>query len=208
MDIITEYEIKQLSNRELLSLTLREKPDSPALNELDGYLNNPRELVNCSVEELSRLKGISRQKALQLKASLELGKRIYTAPEQPLPVIKSPQDAADLIMPDMRYLTQEHFRILLLNRKNKLIAIETISIGSLYSAIVEPRECFKPAIKKSAAAMILAHNHPSGDPAPSKEDIEISKKLIEAGELLGISILDHIIIGDDKWVSLKSLGVI
>lgn len=205
---MTEYEMKQLSTRELLSLTLREKPDSEALSVLEDYISNPRELINCSVEELSRIKGISRKKALQLKATLELGKRVYNAPGQALPTVKSPQDAADLIMSDMRYLNQEHFRILLLNRKGKLLSIETISIGGLHSTLVHPRECFKPAIKRSAASIILAHNHPSGDPAPSTDDIELTKRLIEAGELLGISILDHIIIGDDNWVSLRSLGVI
>jgi len=204
--IYTEYEIKQLSTRELLSLTLRENPASETLSVLDDYFSNPRELINCSLEELSQVKGIGQKRAMQLKASLELGRRVYNHPAAELPMVKNPDDLASLIMDEMRYLNQEHFRVVLLNRKNNVLSIETITIGGLCSSIVHPRECFKPAIKKSAASIILVHNHPSGDPTPSQEDINITRRLIEVGDLIGITVLDHLIIGDNRWVSLKSLG--
>jgi DNA repair protein RadC len=111
-------------------------------------------------------------------------------------------------MEDMRYYDREHFKCLYLNRKNQVISLETISIGGLANALVHPREVFKPAVKRSAAAVILIHNHPSGDPTPSKEDINITKRLIESGKLLGIEVLDHIIIGDGRYFSLKAGNVI
>lgn len=201
-----KYEdVKQLSTRELLSLTLREKPESETLSVLSDQFSNPRDLVNCSVEELTE-NGLSARKAVQLKANIELGRRIYSAAPVELTLVKGPDELADLLITNMRYLDREHFRVILLNRKLRILSIETVSIGSLSSSIVHPRECFQPAIRKSAASIILAHNHPSGDPSPSTEDIDITRRLLEAGKILGIDVLDHLIIGDDKWISLKSLG--
>lgn len=198
--------LEQLSNRELLALTLRENPKSPTIDYLSTIAQCPEELIKCTVEELMLMQGIGRKKALQLKASIELGRRIYQAPPKDLITIKGPADMANLLEPQMRYLDREYFREVLLNRKNGVISIETVSVGGLSSSLVHPREVFKPAIRKSAASVILAHNHPSGDPAPSQEDIEVTRRIAEAGSLLGIDVLDHIIIGDGRWISLKSSG--
>lgn len=198
--------LDHLSTQELLSLTLRESPDSPVMNHLNSLLEFPAQLFDCTVEELMDLKGIGKRKALQLKASLELGRRLYQRPPQVQTVINGPADLADVMQIQLRYLDREHFIAVLLNRKNGIISTETISIGGLTSSLVHPREVFKPAIKKSAASIILVHNHPSGDPTPSQEDIQVTKRLQECGQLLGIEILDHIIIGDGRWHSLKSSG--
>jgi len=146
---------------------------------------------------------------VKLLASLELARRLYSsaALDQPI-IIQNPGDAAKLLMAEMRYLDREHFRIILLNTKNHVLAVETISIGSLSSSIVHPRECFSIAIKKKAATIILVHNHPSGNPTPSKEDQDVTKRLVEVGKLIGIDILDHIIIGDGTSVSMKEKGLI
>jgi len=122
--------------------------------------------------------------------------------------IKSPDDVSNLLMEEMRYLNKEMFNILLLNTKHDVIAIENISIGSLNASIVHPREVFNRAIKRSSSAIILAHNHPSGDPKPSGEDINITKRLIEAGTIIGINVLDHIIIGDGVYFSMKEQELI
>lgn len=200
--------LDRLSNQELLALTLRESPESPTMNCLSNFVQCPEELLSCTIEELMIVRGVGKKKALQLKASVELGRRIYQAAFKDTHFIKCPEDIVNLLQSQMRFLDREHFREILLNRKNGILAIETISIGGLSSSLVHPREVFKPAIKKSAASIILVHNHPSGDPSPSNEDIEITKRLAESGTLLGIEILDHIIIGDGRWTSLKSLGLI
>ncbi|NLZ54366.1 MAG: DNA repair protein RadC [Thermoanaerobacteraceae bacterium] len=164
-------------------------------------------VVNSTVEELSKIKGIGVAKAVQIKAAVELGRRISTYSGRKQIVITSPLDVKDLLMEEMRFLEKEHFKTILLNTKNHVISIEDISVGSLNSSIVHPREVFKPAIKRSSASVILVHNHPSGDPTPSKEDIEVTSRLINAGNILGINVLDHIIIGNNSILSLKEQGL-
>src|SRR5208282_4881854 len=119
------------------------------------------------------------------------------------PTVRSPQDVCSFVMEEMCYLDREHFRVIILNTKNQVLALETVSVGGLNSSLVHPREVFKPAVLKSAAAVILIHNHPSGDATPSGEDLEITRRLAEAGKLIGIEVLDHIIIGDHVFTSLK-----
>jgi DNA repair protein RadC len=126
----------------------------------------------------------------------------------PIRRISRPEDAADLLQSFLAGADRENFVVLLLDTKNKVVGINTVSIGTLNSAVVHPREVFKPAILANAASIILAHNHPSGDPAPSKEDVAVSKKLMEAGRLLEIEVLDHIIVGDDCFLSMKQKGLI
>jgi DNA repair protein RadC len=123
-------------------------------------------------------------------------------------VIRSPEDVSNYVMEDMRFLMQEHFDCLYLDTKNNVILRKTIFIGSLNASIVHPREVFKEAFRRSAASIICLHNHPSGDPTPSREDIEVTKRLTESGKVLGIELLDHIIIGDRKFVSLKEQGYV
>ncbi|ADD02111.1 DNA repair protein RadC [Thermoanaerobacter mathranii subsp. mathranii str. A3] len=163
-------------------------------------------IVDSSVEKLASIKGIGIAKAVKLKAAVELGRRMMLSTGSDSFTITSPEDVISLMMDEMRYLTKEYFKVIMLNVKNKVIAIETISIGSLNTSIVHPREVFKAAIERSCSSIILVHNHPSGDPTPSREDIEVTKRLVEGGNILGIKVLDHVIIGDGRGISLKEKG--
>lgn len=153
------------------------------------------------------IKGIGKVKARQIMSALKLA-RFLSAPTNISLIIRSPQDAWQLLSPDMAYLQKEHFVCLFLNTKNHVISRETISIGSLNAAIVHPREVFRAAIKRAAASIICIHNHPSGDPTPSSEDIQLTKRLVEAGAIVGIEVLDHIVIGCDSYCSLKERGLL
>lgn len=201
-----------LSDIELLAIMLRTGTSDMSAIDLATLLlskyENLRNLLQVSVEELSSIKGIGLAKAAQIRAALELGRRVAVAVAGERKSIRSPEDAAALVMEDMRYLDREHFVALLLNVKNQVIARELISIGTLNTSSVHPRELFKPAIRRSAASVILVHNHPSGDPEPSREDLEVTGRLVEAGKILGIEILDHLIIGDNKFISLKEKGFV
>lgn len=196
-----------LSAAELLAIILRiGTREESALELSHRILGEPqglRFLAEVSLEDLCRIKGIGLAKATQIKAAVELGKRLACLGPGIRPLIRSPQEVGTLVMEDMCYLDREHFRVILLNTKNQVLSVETVSIGSLNSSLVHPREVFKQAILRSAAAVILVHNHPSGDPSPSKEDIEITRRLEDAGRLIGIEVLDHIIIGDHIFTSLK-----
>jgi DNA repair protein RadC len=165
-----------------------------------------RLLKDASVDEMMSIKGIGSAKAVQIMAAVELGRRIHRLQYEDRYVIRSPEDAANYVMEDMRFLTQEHFVCLYLNTKNQVLHQQTIFIGSLNASIVHPREVFKEAFRRSAASFICLHNHPSGDPSPSREDIDVTKRLNECGKLIGIELLDHLIIGDQKFISLKEKG--
>jgi DNA repair protein RadC len=160
-------------------------------------------LTDCTPEELSKIEGIGKAKSCQIIAAIELGKRIAQSRSHKSFSIESPNDVADFLMEEMRYLKKEYFKVLFLNSKNQITSTEDTSIGNLNSSIVHPREVFRSAIKKGAAAIIVAHNHPSGNPSPSQNDIDITKRLVEAGTLIGIPVLDHLIIGDGVFISLK-----
>lgn len=201
-----------LSDIDLLAIMLRTGTAKASAMELAaallGRFRDLRALAQATVEELSELKGVGPAKAVQVKAALELGKRLAALPTEERPVIRCPEDVCTLVMEDLRDRDREYFQALLLNTKNQVLARETISIGTLNSSMVHPRELFKMAIRRSAASLILVHNHPSGDPTPSREDISLTKRLIEAGEIIGIDVLDHIVIGDNRFTSLKSKGLI
>lgn len=200
-----------LSNAELIAILLRTGSVSESAVGLAHRVlkkaGGIRKLLDTSIEELVSVKGVGPAKALQILASLELGRRLAQSPMEVRTSLRSPQDAAQYVMEDLRYLNKEHFVCLFLNTKNEVTAQETLSIGSLNAAIVHPREVFKPAIQKSSASIICVHNHPSGDPTPSPEDIELTKRLVEAGNIVGIEVLDHLIIGDQKFISLKEQGL-
>jgi DNA repair protein RadC len=166
-----------------------------------------QKLAAASLSELCTVRGMGKTKAIQLLAAFELGKRLQTSRFLQDGPLSSPQEVASYLMPRLSLLAQEHFLTLHLNTKNRLLGTETVTIGTLDASLVHPREVFKTAIKRSAASIILVHNHPSGDPNPSTEDIEITRRLMEAGNLIGIEVLDHIIIGEHKYCSLKSLGL-
>ncbi|MFB5678520.1 DNA repair protein RadC [Paenibacillus terreus] len=207
-----QYGPEAVSNAELLAILLRTGTRSEsALHVAHRVLQTAgslRQLVDLSVSEFTQIKGIGLAKAIQLKAGMELGRRLVLARHMESPVIKSPRDVSDMLSEQLRYLQKEHFVCLFLNTKNHVIARETLSIGSLNAAVVHPREVFRAAIKCSSASIICAHNHPSGDPTPSTEDIQLTRRLVEAGNIVGIDVLDHIIIGDGKYVSLKEQGLI
>lgn len=162
-------------------------------------------LASLSEFELSTLFGLNEKQSFHLMAVFELARRFVGTKVNEEIVIRTPEDARDIVR-DLKFFDKEHFVCLFLNTKNRLIGRETISVGSLNSAIVHPREVFKAAIRQGAASVIFAHNHPSTDTTPSPEDIELTKRLCEGGEVLGIDVLDHVIIGGDNWISLKECG--
>jgi len=164
--------------------------------------------TQATMEGIEQVKGIGEAKALTILAAMELGRRASTLAPLSRTVIRTPEDVADLLMPRFRYEAKENFLAVLLSTKNHVLKTPVISIGSLNASIVHPRELFREAINASAASVILAHNHPSGDPAPSQEDIELTLKLVEAGQMLDIPVLDHIILGDGKYVSFKEKGIL
>jgi DNA repair protein RadC len=165
-----------------------------------------RNLATASIEELGAVRGIGPVKATQIKAAIELGRRLACATAS-RPAVRTPADVAGLVMEGMRYLDKEHFQVVLLNTKNQVLGVELVSVGGLSSSLVHPREIFKVALRRSAAAIILVHNHPSGDPEPSPEDIGVTGRLVEAGRLLGIEVLDHVVIGDGCYASLRQRGL-
>ncbi|WP_208528098.1 MULTISPECIES: DNA repair protein RadC [Jeotgalibacillus] len=201
---------QSLSNQELIAILLRTGSKQESVltlaNKLLHEFNGLRSLKEASFEEITTLKGIGDAKAIQILAAVEIGRRIANITFEDRFTIRSPEDGASMLMNEMRFLTQEHFVALYLNTKNQVIHQQTIFIGSLNASIVHPREVFKEAFKRSAASIICAHNHPSGDPSPSKEDIDVTRRLVECGKMIGIEVLDHLIIGEKKYVSLKEKG--
>lgn len=201
-----------LSDIEILAILLRTGSREATALDLASMImsrfENLRRLLGATVEELGEIKGVGPAKACQIKAALELGRRTAQYSDQPRRVIKTPDDAAALVMEEMRHFDREHFRAILLNTKNQVIGTDKVSVGTLNSSVVHPRELFRNAIKRGAASVILLHNHPSGDPAPSREDKDITHGVMEAGKIIGIEVLDHIIIGDNKFISLKAHGLI
>ncbi|MDR3270088.1 MAG: DNA repair protein RadC [Peptococcaceae bacterium] len=208
---LLHYGSESLSNGEILAIILRTGVKGEnVLNLAERILSESggiTGLAKLSVHEMMQVSGLGKAKAAGLKAALELGKRAAATDPQARPVIRTPQDAAGLVMEEMRYLDREHFRVMTLNVKNHVLGISPISIGSLNESLVHPRECFKEAIRRNAHAIILLHNHPSGDPAPSQEDRNVTRRLMEGGKLLGIQVIDHIIIGDNRYISLKAEGL-
>lgn len=209
---LIRYGPESLSNAELLALVLRNGTAkenivslcSRVLKEANG-LNG---LLGYSLEEFMKLKGIKTAKAAQLLALAEISKRFRSYRSGEEYKITQPKDGAEFVMESMRYLKQEVLKVLMLNTKNIIIHVKDVSLGSLNSSIVHPREVFAEAVKKSCASIIVCHNHPSGDPSPSSEDISITHRLKECGKILGIELLDHIIIGNGIYISLKEKGIL
>ncbi|OEC00328.1 hypothetical protein GY31_18570 [Lysinibacillus sphaericus] len=199
-----------LSNQELLAILLRtgtkEESVLALANRVLSTFERLHHLKHATIEEMIAIKGIGEVKAIQILAAIELGRRLSQKQNDDKFTVRSPQDAAAYLMPDMTSLSQEHFVALFLNVKNQIMHKKTIFIGSLNASIVHPREIFREAVKRSAASIICAHNHPSGIPTPSPEDIEVTKRIQEAGFIIGIELLDHIIIGDHQFISLKEKG--
>ncbi len=201
---------QSLSNQELIAILLRTGTKKESVlslaNRVLNYFEQIQELKHATLEEIVSINGIGEAKAVQLLAAIELGRRLAQIQVNTRFTIRSPQDAASFLMPEMSSLNQEHFVVLFLNTKNQVIHKQTIFIGSLNSSIVHPREIFREAVKRSAASIICAHNHPSGIATPSPEDIDVTKRIQEAGYIIGIDLIDHIIVGDHQFISLKEKG--
>lgn len=201
-----------LSTPELLALILtsggKGKSVMAISQELLVNFGNLKNLADASIEEIiKKTKGIGEAKAIQLKAVFELAKRLEE-PEKERPEIKTPEDAFQIARRELKGKKKEHFLALLLDTRNRLIRTSKVSIGSLDAAIAHPREVYQDAVKASAAGVIFTHNHPSGDPEPSDEDIKLTKRLKEAGMLMEVPLLDHIIVTDSKFYSMKSRNLL
>lgn len=198
-----------LTSQEVLALILGRGTKGESVihiaEELIQKFGNLKNIASASVEELTQITGIGPAKAAQIKAAFELSRRL----EDPIDegsrtTVKSPEDVVKSVKSHLKGKKKEHFMVLSLDTRNHLIKTHPISIGSLDSSIVHPREVFKEAISDSAASVIFAHNHPSGDPSPSEDDIKLTKRLVEVGEILGIEVLDHIIVCDRDHLSMKA----
>lgn len=198
-----------LSDTELLAILLRTGTSSVSVLHLaEEVLAKYRDkglvaIMNMSPQEIATVHGIGLAKAATIVAAVELGRRLSTRAAQKTEKIEGPEDAARYMMPMLRYEQKEHFLVMLLDVRNRVIATSTISVGGLTSSIAHPREVFREAIRHSAAALILVHNHPSGDPSPSREDIQLTRQMMKAGEVMGIPVLDHIILANDDFLSIK-----
>jgi DNA repair protein RadC len=160
-------------------------------------------IARASLTELQEVRGVGPAKAIEIKAALELGRRLTAQTPAERPRITCPSDAANLLMSEMSLLEQEHLRVLLLNTRNEVLRINTVYIGNVNTSVVRIAELFRPAIRENATSLILVHNHPSGDPSPSPEDVRVTREVDKAGKLLNIELIDHIIIGRNRFVSLK-----
>lgn len=208
---LIKYGASSLSDSELLAIILRvgsRKENVITLSQRILKEYNLKQLSRVNLNHLMKIHGIKQGKAAQIAACFEIARRLESFDDTEKPKITSPEDVYRRIYPELREQKKENFIELCLDTKNYIIKEETISIGTLNANIVHPRDVFKTAIEESAASIIVAHNHPSGDPTPSREDIEITKKLIEAGKIIGIEVLDHIIIGDGRHLSMKEAGYI
>ena len=195
-----------LTDAELIAILLRtgtaEKSAIDIASEMTADGGLYKRLAGITrLNELTNIKGLGQAKAATVLAALEIGRRIASAKPIEKIHLSCPQDVADFLMPRLRYAAKEQFVVILLNNKNKVIGTEVVSEGSLSSSIVHPREVFAPAILHHAAAIMVAHNHPSGDPKPSIEDEEVTRLLLRSGKVLGIPMIDHVIIGDGNYYS-------
>lgn len=189
----------------VLAQTLREKPNGFTVQQILKEYPTISELIEASEEELQLISGIGPAKAKQIKAILELS-HLLTSPIKQVAQIRSAEDAYLAVKGKLEFKMQEHFLCMALNTKHRILAIYTVSIGLLGASLVHPREVFRPLIRLSASACIVAHNHPSGDSTPSPEDIVVTKRLSEAGRLIEIELLDHIVVGSNEYTSLKVKG--
>lgn len=207
------YGPSTLSDAELLAIIIRsgsrkERSIELAQRILGIKKQGIRGIYDLSLDDLQQVPGIGRVKSIQIKAIAELSKRISKYNAEAKLKISSPGSIATLYMEEMRYLQQEHLKIVFLDTKNQIITDKFLTVGTVNASLINPREVFIQALRHNAVHVILLHNHPSGDPAPSREDISITRRIIEAGDIIGIKLLDHIIIGDGNYISLKERGII
>ena len=200
-----------LSTSELLAIILRTGTGGESVldmaSRLLSYYGGLAGLARASFAELQAERGMGEAKTSQLKAAIELGRRMLLSSPEDRFLVRSPSDVAQLLMSEMAHLQQEHFQVLYLDTRNRLLGSETVYVGSLNASHIRVAEVFRDAVKRNCAAIIVAHNHPSGDPTPSPEDVEVTRQLVAAGNLLDIEVLDHLIIGQQRFVSLRERGL-
>ncbi|MGQ9683701.1 MAG: RadC family protein [Anaerolineae bacterium] len=204
---LQQYGPGALSSAELLAIVLRTGVGGQSVLAMASTLLARRGglpgLARASIQELCEEKGLGTAKACQIKAALELGRRMLIASPDDRPQVHSPTDAANLVLLEMAFLAQEHLRVILLDTKNAVIAMPTVYVGNVNKALVRTAEVFREAIRQNAPQLIVLHNHPSGDPTPSPEDVHLTEHLVAAGKTLDIDVLDHLVIGNQRYVSLK-----
>ncbi|MCL4559801.1 MAG: DNA repair protein RadC [Chloroflexi bacterium] len=191
---------------ELLAVIIGGSTQIEAAEWLLSRFGSIRKIAQAHVDEISRVPGISNQTALRLKAALALGRKLLQ-PEDDRPVIHSPGDAAQILMPMLAHREQEYLMVMMLDTRNRMLDVSEVYHGSLNSSMVRVGEVFKPALQRNAASVLVAHNHPSSDPTPSPEDVTVTRAIVQAGKLLDVSVVDHIICGLSRWVSLKEKGL-
>lgn len=203
---------RSVSNAELLAILIgsgtKKISAIDLANKILSDVGTLRELARKELWDLKKYKGIGLKKAVVISAAFELSRRVQSEPILERPQITSPEDVAKIYIPRLSDLNKEVLIVVLLNTANKIIRDVVVSEGNLNSSVIHPREIFKPAIDELSASIILVHNHPSGNPEPSRMDIEVTKRVYQAGEILGIKLLDHIVIARDKFTSMAQLGVL
>jgi DNA repair protein RadC len=205
-----QYGPEALSTAELLAIVLRvgSRGESAVrlaerlLSEFGGLAG----MARARSPQLSALPGMGLAKAAQVKAAFELGKRLATSVEGPRPVVREASDAAALVMEELRHREQECLGAIFLDTRNQVVRVKVLTVGTLTGSPAHPREVFREALAQGCASVILCHNHPSGDPTPSQDDVALTGRLVKAGEVMGVPVLDHIIIGGGRYVSLKEAG--
>ena len=205
---LRDYGASALSNGELLAILLRTGSAKENVLAQAGRLltswNGLAGLARVSFAELCNTHGMGEAKACQIKAALELGRRLAAALPEERPEITRPDDVAGLLMTEMSLLDQESLRVVLLNTKNRVVAVREVYRGNVNSARVRPAEVFRDAVRETCPALIVVHNHPSGDPTPSPDDIAVTRDLVDAGALLDIEVLDHLVIAGGRFISMKA----
>lgn len=200
-----------LSNAELLAIILRTGTNAESVLNLAARLlarfRGLGGLARSSFGELCQERGLGEAKAAQLKAALELGKRLLSTQPEERAVVRAPQDVFNILSAEMSFLEQEHLRIVLLNTRNQVMSIPEVYRGSVNTSLVRIGELFREAVRENCPALVVVHNHPSGDPTPSPEDVDVTRQMVEAGRLLDIEVLDHLVIGNQSFVSLKERGL-
>ncbi len=208
---LRDYGAESLSDAELLAILLRTGVSGLNVVQLSQQLllerGGWRGLQQASFQSLRDQHGMGEAKAAQLKAALEIGRRLAMLSFTERVQIRSPSDVAQLMQIELSHLDQEHLKAVCLDTRNRVVKIQTVYVGTLNSAGLRVGEVFKEAIKINSAAIILAHNHPSGDPSPSQDDLQVNRHLLQAGQLLDIDVLDHLIIGHGRYVSLRERGI-
>jgi DNA repair protein RadC len=207
---LQERGAQALSVQELIAVILGAgagESVTETVKRLVDHFGDLRGVSSATVEELDQVKGIGPAYASKIKATFELAHRLASFPEGEKPVLKTPEEVVNQVAGRLRGERKEHFLALLLNTRGGAIKTVEVSVGSLDASIVHPREVFRAAMLASAASVVFVHNHPSGDPEPSREDTELTKRLVEVGELVGISVIDHIVVAGDRFVSLKRRGL-